>query len=405
MTIFPPEIGGPATQAAHLCDALRARGSTPIVLAFDKHAAFSADHHGVKVYRCRLRHEGKTHLPFRLWDYALFSWTLRKILKLHSPAIVHCNSIGFHALIVSLVCRAYRIPSIVKFASDLVWEVVNRDKLVTESIEQAYRLGVKARLVAIVQRLALERFTLVWATSNYRKRTLVDLVGMDPDRIRVFPNYIRLPETSSRRRVTAEQEVSLVTGGRLVPHKRFEDCLTALALLPNDNVSLRFYGENDERRDALIASVSSDHGMDNRIVEFGKLSYDDLIALLASSDIYVSTSIEEGFPITLIEAMAVGLPIIAVRRGAIPELVPEGRAGFLYEPGDLDGLVAAISRLIQNPTLRQELGDFGAEYAKQFDLVMGVETFYRVYQEAIALVGRDQEARVSRAVRRVRARS
>jgi glycosyltransferase involved in cell wall biosynthesis len=88
----------------------------------------------------------------------------------------------------------------------------------------------------------------------------------------------------------------------------------------------------------------------------GYLHGDEKLEIFFESDIFILPSYGEGLPITILEAMAAGLPIIATSVGAIPEIIEDGKNGFLTEAGDYVGLAKKILKLARDMKLRQEMG-------------------------------------------------
>ena len=82
-------------------------------------------------------------------------------------------------------------------------------------------------------------------------------------------------------------------------------------------------------------------------------------------DILVAPAVDEGFGLSIVEAGAYGLPVVAARSGAFPEVIQEGRTGFLFEPGNVEALALALERLILDDDLRTSLGLAGRTQALQ----------------------------------------
>src|SRR5205085_12513615 len=88
----------------------------------------------------------------------------------------------------------------------------------------------------------------------------------------------------------------------------------------------------------------------------GFVPHDELERLYARAAVVVLPSYREGLPLCVLEAMAHGRPVVASAVGGIPELVEDGVTGYLAEPGDVEGLRAALRRLLDDPTLRRRMG-------------------------------------------------
>jgi glycosyltransferase involved in cell wall biosynthesis len=86
---------------------------------------------------------------------------------------------------------------------------------------------------------------------------------------------------------------------------------------------------------------------------------EEIPRLLAALDVFLLTSLNEANPVSLLEAMSTGLPVVATRVGSVPEAVRHGVTGYLVEPGDADALAAHCLTLLQNPLAAQEMGAAG----------------------------------------------
>src|SRR5262249_9484028 len=84
------------------------------------------------------------------------------------------------------------------------------------------------------------------------------------------------------------------------------------------------------------------------------------------ADVFLLTSISEGIPLTVIEAMAAGLPVVSTRAGGVEEVVEDGRSAALAAVGDDAAVAGHILRLADDPALRQHMGECGRERARTF---------------------------------------
>jgi len=101
-------------------------------------------------------------------------------------------------------------------------------------------------------------------------------------------------------------------------------------------------------------------------------------------DIFVMPSIEEGFPIAALDAMAAGLPVIATSVGGVPELVEDAKTGWLVPPRDSEALASRLRLLFCNPELRLSMGAAGyARVRDHFSAAKMTESFARLYDDLL----------------------
>lgn len=173
--------------------------------------------------------------------------------------------------------------------------------------------------------------------------------------------------------------------GRLVRDKGVFDLLAAAGRLAQvgrwqGKARLIFRGDGPDR-DSLAGEVAAwGHGS----LELAPAVPPALVAAeLDKLDVVVLPSLEEGFPYILLEAMARTRPVIATRTGGVPELVAEGRGGFLVPPGDPAALAAALDRFVENPALVREQALLARSRAEDFPLQAMVDRIEATYQQLI----------------------
>jgi glycosyltransferase involved in cell wall biosynthesis len=179
--------------------------------------------------------------------------------------------------------------------------------------------------------------------------------GVQPGRTSVLPNAAPVvPPLPSRDALRAELRVegpTLAFAGRLMAAKALDVGLAALASV--EGVSLLVAGDGPDR-EALEAQATV-LGLGGRVRFLGPRSREDVLRLFAAADAVLLSSAWENFPHTVVEALAVGTPVVATSVGGVPEVVRDGENGLLVTPGDVDALAAAIRRIAGDEQLRESL--------------------------------------------------
>jgi len=118
-----------------------------------------------------------------------------------------------------------------------------------------------------------------------------------------------------------------------------------------------------------------EHGMSNDVRLMGDSTQQELISIYQTADLFILTPVQtedgdrDGIPNVLVEAMAVGLPVITTAVAGIPELVDNKQNGLLYEPHDVEGISSGILELLRNAEKRTQLGGAGMKkVTEQFDV-------------------------------------
>lgn len=200
-----------------------------------------------------------------------------------------------------------------------------------------------------------QRVTHFLAPSQFIRDRFVRF-GVDPTRISVLPLGVDVEASAAARR-TSSTRLRLGFLGSLMVSKAPDVLLRAVSELAPESVSLTVYGAfsayhgDDSYRQVLERWLAQPHV---RLV--GPVAHDAVPDAMASIDVLVVPSVwPENSPLSILEALASGVPVIASRIGGIPELVVHDHNGLLFEPGDVHGLVQAITRLIDEPDLLPRL--------------------------------------------------
>ncbi len=154
-----------------------------------------------------------------------------------------------------------------------------------------------------------------------------------------------------------EREISITAIARLDEVKGLEYLLEAIAQVvkKHPEIRLRVYGDGPLRQQLIIRSRQL--GLEGETIFAGVFKRrEELVTIMAHTDIFVISSLNEGQPVSLIEAMAYGVPIVSTAVGGIPELITDGVNGLLCVPKDPHCLAEKIFTLIEDQDLRVRLG-------------------------------------------------
>jgi glycosyltransferase involved in cell wall biosynthesis len=154
----------------------------------------------------------------------------------------------------------------------------------------------------------------------------------------------------------------IVMVGRLAPPKRTDLLVQAFASIrrAHPGAELQIVGEGPDR--AEIERQVRELGLGGGVHLIGERH--DVPELLSRSACFVLASDYEGCPLAVIEAMAAGVPVVATGVGGVPELVEEGRSGFVVPPGAPEALAVAVEAVLADPARARRMGDAGREIAR-----------------------------------------
>ncbi|MDZ4843147.1 MAG: glycosyltransferase [Hyphomicrobium aestuarii] len=231
---------------------------------------------------------------------------------------------------------------------------------------------------------ALQRVTgATIAITERVKSHLAGTVGLDPDGITVIPYGVELPISIDRagaRRELGLAEDAFVVGfvGRLVPQKDLGTLIDAMAGLPDAHLCLVGNGDEETALRAHCARAGLVH------VHFAGARPNGA-DLMAAFDVFALSSKWEGLGLVLLEAMSRGVPIVATRGGAIPEVLSGGELGLLSDVGDADGFGSNLRHLRQDADLRAGLIKRGYEAIRQRYSVAAMVSATTAVYESVSL--------------------
>jgi glycosyltransferase involved in cell wall biosynthesis len=309
-------------------------------------------------------------LRLRTGFHTLDRWLYNAAVAAHGPradAVVGLDLDGF------LWARRRRRPPFVVALKGIIADERRHERGWVRVL-----LGVQARWERTNCLLA----DRVVVPSRYSAGVAVAVYDLPPRKIAVVPEAIDLTEW--RRRFaeagggTPSRPVVLSVA-RMYPRKRLDDLLKATAMVRRriPDVQVRIVGEGPES--GRLHALHAELGLDGTVTFLGEVSRRTLAVEYMRAQCFCLPTVQEGFGLVFAEAMAAGLPIVACRASAVPEVVEEGRSAVLVAPRRPDELAEALVRVLSDPDLRERLGQAGRGRAEVFDL----EPVARRFMEAV----------------------
>jgi glycosyltransferase involved in cell wall biosynthesis len=354
--------GGAEHVALHIVNGLNRQRYEPVVISLMGRMGCDLDRlldeAGVEV-----RYLGK-HLGF---DYRMYSRVYRA-LRDYRPDVVHTH----------MQVLRYALPSMLLLKRASLLHTVHN--LADREIEPGMRW---------LQRYALEHGVIPVAVAEEVAVSLERLYGMRG--CRVISNGIPTdrygrPQTPRKewraREGFGDDDVLFVCVARFAPQKNHALLLKAFAQGPasDPNAHLVLVGEGVLRQQ--LEGQAKSLGLSRQVHFLGLRT--NIPDVLGAMDVFVLSSDYEGNPLSVMEAMAAGLPIVSTAAGGVPELLEHGREGHIVQPGDVRGLTDSMTFLLKDREARQSLGMAAARRArKNYDVSTMVLAYEEVYESLV----------------------
>ena len=339
--IWPPDVGGPAVHAPALAGFLTDRGHEVRVVTTAGRPPEARAYDVRWVARS---------VPAGLRHVAVASLVARSA---RGADVVYATSMIRRAAAGAAVARR---PLVVKLVADEAYERARRAELFSGTLDafQGFAGGPRVRALRASRTAALRRADVVISPSAYLRELAIGW-GRDPGGVVVVPTPAPsppvLPPRETLRAELALDGPSLAFAGRLTAQKDLDVAFDALADVPA--ATLVVLGDGPER--ASLERRVRDAGLNGRVRFLGSGTREDVLRLFRAADAAVLPSRWENMPHALLEALAVGTPVVAAAVGGVPEVVHDGENGLLVPPGDAAALGAAIARLLDDHGLRERL--------------------------------------------------
>ena len=367
-------VGGSGVVATELARALAERGHEVYVLSRER------------PFRWRTDVPGLSLMQVQIPDYPLFREP-QYLLGLTNAVVTLARSQP-----IDIVHAHYAVPHAT--AAHLAREMLARGPharpprtIATLHGTDITLLGTDPSYEAVVG-YAIEQSDLVTAVSRSLRDDTVRLLGISRD-IRVIPNFLDCAEWRRRPDPALRAEICGPHGdARVVIHvsnfrpvKRVGVVVDVFQrVLERVNAVLVLVGDGPDR--APLERRVEAQGLGSRVRFAGEEH--DLVRWLSAADVFLLPSSQESFGLAALEAMACEVPVVASRVGGLPEIIDDGRTGFLCAPGDIDGMAARGITVLSDPALRERIGQAAADDVRtRFCTDLIVSQYEQCYREVL----------------------
>lgn len=311
-------------------------------------------------------------LSYRL---SFHSQTLSDLIVRKGIALIHCH-LGVEGIYGLFHKRKFSLPLVVSFHGFEFFVPFHK----------RYKNPTFFNYCRHYRELAQEGDIFLCVSSATRQ----DLISLGYPPEKVITLYLGIDLSSlPKKEAYFNKTPKIIFVGRLTEKKGILILLSAYKniLQKYPNVSLTIIGDGELRK--KVGKKIRENRLGDRVLWKGAIPNQEVLKEIAGSDIFILPSYktkdgnQEGTPYTLFEAQGIGLPVISTYHSGIPEIVKDGETGFLVKERDSKGLEEKLSILIENPSLRKEMGEAGREFIKNFSRKKRLEKLEEIYSKLL----------------------
>jgi len=263
-------------------------------------------------------------------------------LDLSPPAdVIYANGIYFEAVIAN---KFLRKPLVMKIVGDEAWGRSVRKGWTKDNFEdfQQHRQSWQSELLKRHRSWVVCQANKVVVPSQYLANWVIKW-GVPAEKVAVIYNAVEIPDGVEPLPIPLKTPIKAITVGRLVPWKLVDRLIKALNEI--SELGLVVVGDGPER--TQLEHIAQELGVLDRVYFAGQRSRRETLSLMAACDLFVLNPTHEGLPHTVLEAMALGLPVVATAVGGTPEVVIQGVAGFFIPTEGSLGI--ALREIVNKP--------------------------------------------------------
>ena len=364
---WPPSVGGVETIVRNVSTELAKRGhevhvvTTPFDVTTGRRVSDYGmeERSGVVIHKLR---PGKVKI-----GYARVLKGLKETVQQIRPEVIHSHNLHPHLFQLA----RWRDKLGYKLVVELHHPAVNLD-FPTQRILLPF--------VAYWMRRESPSIDIFLAHTNLEKSWL-ESKGIGGNAVKVISPPLISSRLFSYKSIAPNNSGYLLYVGRVVPKKGLHVLIKALSLVKDTKLIVA--GPTEERYLKRLQNLVAELGLEIHVKFKGRITEQEKIGLMSACSVFVCPTLADYHPIVLVEAQALGAPVISTKVGAIPEIVLHSKTGLLIEPNNERELAKAIDALLEDESLRKRFSLNAREFAENFVLERQVDKLEALYHEAL----------------------
>jgi len=348
--IYPPDIGGPATYTRQIEEELPKHDIAVRVVSFGP----------VRRYP-----KGISHLIY-------FFKLLKSAFGVNVIYALDPVSTGLPALIASKILRK---KFLLRLGGDYAWEMASLKYSITETpLEYVSKMDsypTPIKVLRKIETLVARNASKVFTQSKYTKK-VIEAWGIEGDKVVVIYNGFKEPKNIAKKNVLRKMMnwsgKIAISVGRLIPLKGFKELILCapeiLKKYPDFKLVIVGGGEEGEALETLIKKK----GLEKQVLLTGVLPKEVLYGYIKAADVLVQNVRHETFPNLLLEAMAIGTPVLTTNVGGNPEIISDGKDGTLVSLGDKKELINSIGKFLSDKAFTEKITQNARTKVRRFNI-------------------------------------
>jgi glycosyltransferase involved in cell wall biosynthesis len=324
-------------------------------------------------------------------DNWFFNWTLSRKINLKDCDVYESHTVSGYGILKLTRKRNTAKPLIETIHGVLADEYAQTVKGLFPTLRlKASRIFMK-KLISAEKKLT-QKADLIVTVSKYSLQKIVENYEVSRDKIIVVPSGVdveRFKPVSEPKKIEIKRRLGLsgrecvLYVGSLIPRKGLNYLLETAKQVVKEKINVTFVIVGEGPLRDYIMAYSKKAGLQENIKLLGKVSENFLPEMYNCADIFVSPSLQEGQGLTLLEAQASGIPVIAFSAGAVSENMLHNKTGILIKPSS-EEMAEAVLRLLADKALRDKMGKEGRKFSvKNFSWKKCAERMLKVYRELV----------------------